>query len=988
MIEKVLCCRPAKDAASFFHLIGLLKMKPLHIHFIGCGVLRIDFNALAKDPDIRYTTTWLEGGLHAKPAELRIRLQKAIDETTDADLIAVGYGICGRGTVDIHARDIPLAIPRVHDCISLFLGSDEAYAHEFSRNPGTYYISAGWYEEKVQPRKSGSRREGASLSGDDGKNEHLEEKYGKENADEIDRFLSSWTRNYSRSVFIDTGSEKKAVYGEHAKKMAEKYGWEYQKLEGNLDLLKALLRPDGDERILKVQPGYVTVFDPITKKLIALPESKAAVGNRRSAVGEVREGGEVTGSAVLSDGRTADKEGRLPGDSKDSGFDRRAVSGSIGKGRERGLGLGIDAGGTYTDAVIFDFARREVLDSAKAITTKWDYTVGIGNALDKLDMKWLPRLELVAVSTTLATNAIVESTGRTTGLILMPPPGTTAAEFSGPAAIVSGRLDIGGNEIEPVDPDEVRRVAKQMCEKQGVQAFAVSGYAGAINPVHEILVRDLVAETTGYDVCCGHELSDLLDFKIRAHTAALNAGIIPLIERFLKDTDTSLTARGINAPVMVVKGDGTLMRESRAKVHPVETILSGPAASLAGAKYLTAENHSTVVDVGGTTSDIGRIDNGRVDVNAKGAVVGKWRTHVRAVDMHTLGLGGDSEIFIEKQLLQVGPKRVAPVCWLSSAFSCKEAFSHIRKHLDYYALDTRLAELLVGTGREPDFTLSEQEQRIIELLTIRPMTVIELVEALDIGHPALLQLKRLEGDFAVQRCGLTPTDLLHVTGRADLWDTEASREYQAAVCETAEKNPDSLYDEVSAIISEKLMYELVKRQMALENTGEDLKDSQMAKAIFDTLLKGGNPDLEIVATLDKPVIGLGAAASQFLEEPVRRLSAELIIPKYAEVANAVGAITSHVHVSRGGSISPSPDGNFVISGVSGKRKYKSLDEAYDAFACILRADVLVMAKEAGTDEQHVDIQYEDRIVKAADGTEIFLERNVTAEVNGAPVETG
>lgn len=926
-------------------------MKNRHIHLIGCGVLRVDFNALSKSEDITYTTTWLEGGLHAKPAELRVRLQKAIDEVTDADVIAVGYGLCGRGTVGIRARDIPLAIPRVHDCISLFLGSDEAYLQEFARNPGTYYISAGWYEEKVQPTGGAGGKEKGAKSDRPGF-EYLEEKYGRENAVEIDRFLSSWQRNYSRSVFIDTGSSGKSVYGEYAKSMAEELGWEYQKLEGNLDLLEALLSLDADERILRVPPGYLTDFDPMSKKLVALPEAEAPGTETRNAA--------------------AGKSGPI---------------GGIHGGRKKGLGLGIDAGGTYTDVAVFDFERREVVDSAKAITTKWDYTVGIDNALGQLDQQWLPRIELVAVSTTLATNAIVEGTGRKTGLILMPPSGTTEADFSGPVAIVAGRLDISGLEIEPVDPEEVKRVAVWMCKSQGVEAFAVSGYAGAINPAHELMVRDLITEAAGLDVCCGHELSDLLDFRVRAHTAALNAGIIPLIERFLEDAEASLAARGIEAPLMVVKGDGSLMREARAKIHPVETVLSGPAASLAGARYLTAEVNATVVDVGGTTSDIGRIDSGRVDVNVKGAVVGRWRTHVQAVDMHTLGLGGDSEIYVEKQLLQVGPKRVAPICWLSSAYDCGEAFAHLKKYPDDYALDTRLAQLLVATGREPAFELSGQESQTLELLRTRPMTVMQLVRALGVGHPALLQLKRLENDFALQRCGLTPTDLLHRAGLVALWDARAAAEYHYLISAAVLKHPDNFYEEVDSIITEKLMFELVKRQMSLEYSGEELVDSPTAKAIFDTLLKGGNPDLEITARLDKPVIGLGAAASYFLEEPARRLSATLIVPRYAEVANAVGAITSHVRVSRVGSISPAADGSYVVSGVSGGKSYGSIHKAYDELVAMLQKDVLEMARDAGTDERHVEIEYEDKISEAADGTRVFLERRVSATVDGIPVES-
>ena len=921
-------------------------MKNKHIHLIGCGVLRVDMDAIAKELGVPLSCTWLEGGLHSRPAELRQRLQEAIDGVDKADIIALGYGLCGRGTVDIRARSIPLVIPRVHDCISLFLGSDEAYRSEFASCPGTYYISAGWYEEKIQPKQGPNHVEKRAEDRMENPSFHyLVEKYGRENAEEITSFLSSWQKNYKRSAFIDTGSEQKKVYEEYAKAMAEEFNWEFKRIDGSLELLTALMNPEGDERLLLVPPGYITAFDPRSRKLTALPEA---------GYEDPMESGKPAKPAPPAE-------------------------------RGKGLGLGIDAGGTYTDVVVFDFEGRKVLDTAKALTTKWDYTVGINQALDGLVQNWFERIDLVAVSTTLATNAIVEGTGQPIGLILMPPSGMADEEYSVPTAVISGRMDISGNEIEPVDPEEVKRVARIMIERHQIKAFAVSGYGGSVNPVQEMQVRDLLTEQSGLDVCCGHELSDLLDFRVRAHTAVLNAGIIPLLERFLEDCGKSLKSRGVHAPLMVVKGDGTLMRDSRAKLHPVETILSGPAASIAGAKYLTQQENATIVDVGGTTSDIGRLNGGVVDVCTRGAVVGKWRTHVRAVDMHTLGLGGDSEVYIEKQVLHVGPRRVAPVCWLATNWDCTDAFAHLRRQPDYYASDTRLSELYTATGRKPQSDLTEQERKILDLVATEPMTAIQLVEQLGVGHPALLQMKRLESDYLVQRCGLTPTDLLHADGTISLWDKSAAVLYQSIISEITQKEPEVFREEVFSLISERLVFELVKRQLPIEYSGEDLEDSVTGKALFDTLLKGDNPRLNIAAELQDPVIGLGAAATLFLREPADRLSALLVVPEHAAVANAVGAITSLVRVGRKGNISPSSDGLYLLSGVKGNHSYKDFDAAHDALVGLLRGEVLVLAREAGTSEKRVDVEYEDKIGLAADGTKIFIERQVTASVTGIPV---
>ena len=931
------------------------------IHLVACGVLSLDMKPVSENLGVSFTTTYLEGGLHDNPAELRRRLQAAIDAEDDNghDYIAIGYGICGRGAVGIRARKTPLVIPRVHDCISLFLGSDEAYRREFAQCPGTYYISAGWYEEKVQP-KSGSEHVEDKKDPDskDRRYEYLEEKYGKENADEITRFLSSWQRNYNRAVFIDTGVGKKRKYGQYAKAMAEEFGWQYQQIDGSLSLLEKVIRADpSDGDILIIPPGFITIYDSRVRKLVAAPETgRTALKDRTSRVYEKDE----------------DSEGDLA--SKKELQNRR-------------LGLGIDAGGTYTDVVIFNFQNREVLDKGKALTTKWDYTIGIDNALAQLDERWFDRIDLVSVSTTLATNAIVEQTGQNTGLLLMPSTPIDPEEFHSPLAILRGSTDISGNEVEPIDENEIREAARKMIQQHEIKAFAISGYGGSVNPAHELEVKKIIIAETGLEVCCGHELSDLLDFRVRANTAVLNAGIIPLLERFLEDVEHGLAGRGILAPMMVVKGDGSLMNAAYAKEHPVETILSGPAASIAGARYLTDCTDATIVDVGGTTSDIGKVKKDTVSVCPKGAMVGKYRTHVRAIDMHTLGLGGDSEVFFEKQEIKVGPRRIAPMCWLASQYDCTSVLEFLNRHIDDYALDTRNAEVFVLTGRKPNFSLSAQEEQVLELLGPGPKALSQLVEQTGAGHVALLRMRRLEQEFIIQRCGLTPTDLLHVNGKVKLWHSRTASDYTDLISAAAGFEAALFMEKVFTLISEKLIFELVKSQLNLDNTGESLEDTPTGRALFDNLLRGANEDFVIRAELKRPVIGLGAAAEYFLKDPALHLSAELLIPEHADVANAIGAITSMVQVTRRGSILPSPEGTYLLGGVPGNLKFAEFDEAHESLVAILREEVRALAHSAGTDEHAVQFDIDDRMSTTADGAEIFLERSVVAAITGLPVSS-
>lgn len=183
-------------------------------------------------------------------------------------------------------------------------------------------------------------------------------------------------------------------------------------------------------------------------------------------------------------------------------------------------------------------------------------------------------------------------------------------------------MTIGGEVSEPIDADEIRRIARGMIDRQEVGAFAVSGYGGSVNPSLELAVKDIIREATGCLVTCGHELSELLDFQTRARTAVMNARTVPLLVRLLEDLRKHLQELDITAPIMVVKGDGSLMSAAMAVERPVETILSGPAASVTGACRLTGLQEALVVDMGGTTTDTAVLAHGRVQVNESGCRLG------------------------------------------------------------------------------------------------------------------------------------------------------------------------------------------------------------------------------------------------------------------------------------------------------------------------------------------------------------------------------
>ena len=168
------------------------------------------------------------------------------------------------------------------------------------------------------------------------------------------------------------------------------------------------------------------------------------------------------------------------------------------------IGLGIDVGGTYTDSVIYSLSEKKLLSKRKALTTKWDFTEGIRQSLLSLDQGLLPAVSLVALSSTLATNAIVENKGQKVGLLLMPPYGLFEPEDIAyePKAIISGRLEITGVPIQPLNEREISQIARRMVCNLDVKAFAVSGFAGVINPEHELSVKRILHDETGLFVSC------------------------------------------------------------------------------------------------------------------------------------------------------------------------------------------------------------------------------------------------------------------------------------------------------------------------------------------------------------------------------------------------------------------------------------------------------------------------------------------------------
>lgn len=652
-----------------------------------------------------------------------------------------------------------------------------------------------------------------------------------------------------------------------------------------------------------------------------------------------------------------------------------------------GLGLGIDAGGTYTDAAVCDLQSDRVLQKAKAPTTKWDYTIGIGQALDQLDADVLRRVDLVALSTTLATNAIVEGRGQSVGLLLMPPYGLFDEEdvFHRPFRLIQGKLEIDGTVLAPVDPGQVRRSIHELIDQHGVRAFAVCGYASHANPAHELEVKDLVRQECDLSVTCGHDVSEGLNYRIRAITAVLNGQVIPYLEALIDHVQQVLKQRDIHATLMVVRSDGTLMSARDARWRPVETLLSGPAASVAGAHYLTGLSEAIVVDMGGTTTDTAIIKAGRVQTCDEGAYVGGRQTHVKALDMRTMGLGGDSHVTCKHRELRIGPRRVAPFCWLASRYdSWPAAIEWLDRRVDKNDSSSAVMDMMSLNVRETAMALDDTEKRIMEALMRGPLSLDELSKRIGFIAWQLLPLERLEESHIIQRCGLTPTDVLHATGQLSMWDAEAARRACSIFSRLLEIPPEELTRRILRQVVHRMAVELLKMQLADEVNPDGLEDSPTAMAMVDNLLKGGHEGFTMSVKLHRPIVGIGAPVHFFLPQTARLLGTEAVVPPHADVANAIGAITSCVSVHQRVEICPNDVGKYTISGLEGTPTYADLEEATRYATEELRRHVLGRARMAGTNSTTVEITLDDRGATISNGSDLFIGRRIEARVTGRP----
>ncbi|MDR3154013.1 MAG: hydantoinase/oxoprolinase family protein [Deltaproteobacteria bacterium] len=577
------------------------------------------------------------------------------------------------------------------------------------------------------------------------------------------------------------------------------------------------------------------------------------------------------------------------------------------------LVLGLDTGGTNTDAVLYDPASRSVLASAKDYTTHHDLSVGIRGVLRKMlgliGPETAARIKSVNLSTTLATNSIAEGISHKVGLVMV---GFDERQDivqdliqqlpSCAALFVAGGHDYYGRETAPLDEPALIEGIKAM--DRDVRAWAVSSFFSVKNPTHEMRVADLIrlhAPDGDRPVTLGQDLTGELGAVKRAATAALNAGLVIIIRRLLDAVKASLAALGLNVPLMVVKGDSGLVSELWARERPIETVVSGPAAGLAGAALLArgyldpGERDLWVLDVGGTTADLAYLEDGRPRTNVNGAVVGNWTTLVEAVELSTRGLGGDSLVSIgEDRELQIGPRRVLPLCRLAQAHP--ETTALLSPGPGKVSTETLCR--FFTPNLSPDSGMNHYETEIAELLQEKnPLTFAEYQkQCLYNGHlfPGLKFLSHP----AILVSAFTPTDALSVLGLFKEGAPEASHKAALLLGMAIGKSPEEFARLVMERFGEIMASLLAERALDLDGVRHDPKDFGPKGLVGKAVTRRRNPAVNLKLSLSAPVVMLGAPAATLAVWGGKFLDAVFLAPPRYEVASAVGAAASSVSLSR------------------------------------------------------------------------------------------
>jgi N-methylhydantoinase A/oxoprolinase/acetone carboxylase beta subunit len=531
--------------------------------------------------------------------------------------------------------------------------------------------------------------------------------------------------------------------------------------------------------------------------------------------------------------------------------------------------IGIDTGGTFTDAVLVEQESGKVIETAKEITTHHNLAIGTGRALASLLSKSsisAGQIGGVTVSTTLATNSVVENKGARVAIIVI----GYVKHFKLPVkavVFVKGGHTIKGEEEQPLEIDYLVTLLEGL--KNEVDAFGVCSAMSMINPSHELVTEKAISMIAPKPTFCSHRISQQAGMEERAATAGLHAKLMPIMEDFVAGVSCAMEEQDLTCPMIIVSGNGKPVDKEFAVKNAGVTVASGPACT-ATFGAISARQDSLVIDVGGTTTDITMLENGKLVLDDEGCRIGQWRTHVEAVNMFTGGIGGDSHVIVNDDLtLTIGPNRVLP-------FARSQNLPPLK---DWLGTDTRSKTIQIVEGGT--CTVQKNNEVFSLLQQHKSLTPAQLREMTGLGGiPLQTILDDLGRKQLLTETGFTPTDALHVLGRLEFGDREKAIEAAKFLAALRNQNPEDFCQDVlnqtEGIIENMIIDYVIQRYWGNSLTNFISR-------------KNDHPVLKVQFSLRIPLIGIGAAARQLLPNVAKKLGTSITFPENCEVGNAIGA---------------------------------------------------------------------------------------------------
>ncbi|MCB9494940.1 MAG: hydantoinase/oxoprolinase family protein [Desulfobacteraceae bacterium] len=528
-----------------------------------------------------------------------------------------------------------------------------------------------------------------------------------------------------------------------------------------------------------------------------------------------------------------------------------------------GYGIGIDTGGTFTDSVLKNLETGEIESFAKVPTTHFDLGKGIETCLDiLLEDKNIEKdqIKVIGVSSTLATNAVVENKGGDTALFIIGIEKHMELPVAG-FKFIEGGHDVYGNEVTPLNMEAL--VDGISFFRGRVDSYAVVSAMSFANPSHELVAKKAISLMDNKPVYISSDVSSAPGLEERAATAVLNARLMPVMESFIRGLKKSVEKYADIKTLKIIDGAGGFLNFDEAVERSVKTFGSGPASTA----YFGAMNadNALVCDIGGTTTDILLVED-KNPVTDNTSRIGDLDTHVKTVRMKTIGLGGDSRIGLDlRKNIFIGPKRVNPICFADSIPDPGQWLNYCGVDVLYSLCDNEnIKDEVRNCFKDNEF-----------------LTINDFYKIMGKGEKTKERVEDFVNRGFLNVFGFTPTDVLCVLNKINAPYPSSSNEAAVILSKELGISVTELCEKLLGMFEDKII------DSALEFLTSHYSGKKI-KEIFPDWRN--NKYIKIEFSCKFPIVGAGAAADHFLAGVAEKMKTKLVLPDYHEVGNAVGAL--------------------------------------------------------------------------------------------------